>query len=142
MTEQLNERNHPFMTDQTNNPDGAIVPATPAAQSEIVEAYPLLRPGAVTNLLEVLRDNVGEAGIQALDLPRIKVTPGGSTIWLIATLEGEESTKTVEGVFLGWRNARIYWKKAMNEGGGKQPPDCTSRDGFVGIGDPGGACAP
>ena len=60
---------------------------------------------------------------------------------MIATLEGEESAKTVEGIIVGWRPARIYWKKGLNEGGGKLPPDCTSIDGFIGIGDPGGACA-
>jgi hypothetical protein len=124
------------MTDQPNVP--AIVPAS---QPEIEEPYALLRLGDISGLLDTLRDNVGAAGIQTLDLPRIRVTPGGSTHWVIATLEGEESAKNVEGVILGWRPYRIYWKRAMKEGGGKLPPDCTSEDGVVGIGDPGGVCA-
>jgi hypothetical protein len=84
---------------------------------------------------------VGATGIQALDLPRIKVPAGGSLMWTIQTLEGEESARTISGVILAWRTGRLYWKKALGEGGGRQPPDCISRDGFEGVGDPGGACA-
>jgi hypothetical protein len=123
------------------NPGTALTQvAPPEAQAEIIQPYPLLRPGYVSGLLEVLRDNVGQAGIQALDLPRIKVPSGDSIMWKILTLEGEESAKTIEGIILAWRTGRLYWKKALAEGG-RQPPDCTSRDGFVGIGDPGGPCA-
>jgi hypothetical protein len=124
---------------EKDDPGTALTAA--AAQPEIVEPYPLLRPGYVSGLLEVLRDNVGQAGIQTLDLPRIKVPAGGSLMWMISTLEGEESARTIEGVILAWRTGRLYWKRALGEGGGRQPPDCISRDGFVGVGDPGGACA-
>ena len=129
------------MTDKTEEPGDALVSTRPAGEPEIIEPYPLLRPGAVSGLLDVLKDNVGEAGIQMLDLSRIKVPSGDSLMWTINTLEGKESAKTIEGVILAWRTARLYWKRALGEGGGRQPPDCISRDGFVGIGDPGGACA-
>jgi hypothetical protein len=114
---------------------------TAAAQTEeAVEPYTFLHPGAVSELLDLIRDNVGDAGIQALDLPRINSPSGGSLMWMVKTLEGEESAKVVEGLILAWRTGRIYWKRALGEGGGRQPPDCISRDGFLGTGDPGGPC--
>jgi hypothetical protein len=40
------------------------------------------------------------------------------------------------------RDARAYWQKSLDEGGGNQPPDCHSNDGVCGIGTPGGSCVP
>ena len=108
--------------------------------SATVPPFALLRPGAINELLDVLRDNIGEAGIQTLDLPRIKVPSGGSLLWPIQDPDGHSSAKVIEAIILAWRDGRLYWKQAMNASGGKIPPDCVSRDAIVGVGDPGGDC--
>jgi hypothetical protein len=103
--------------------------------------YPLLGSNK-NDLLEIFRDNLGDAGLSSLDLPRIKVPSGGSLSWNVRNAEGEEeSVKELEGLVLAWRPGRLRWKKAMGEGGGRKPPDCTSTNGFIGIGDPGGECS-
>jgi hypothetical protein len=101
--------------------------------------YPLLTMPQ-RELLEIFRDNLGDAGLAALDLSRVKVPSGGSLSWNVKTPDGEESVKEIEGIVLSWQPKRIYWEKSLNEGGGKKPPDCTSADGFIGIGNPGGRC--
>jgi len=116
--------------------DETSVTVTPSGSE-----YPLLRLGTTQDLLDIFRDNLGAAGLDTLDLPRVKVPSGGALSWAIGTLDGEESAKELEGIVLSWRPARLYWKKAIGEGGGRKPPDCTSRDGFIGVGDPGGNCA-
>jgi hypothetical protein len=105
-----------------------------------MEPYTILRPNTITDMLNVLHENIGASGIQMLDLPRISIPPGGSVIWNIQTPECEESPRIIEGVVVGWRNVRIFFNNAIGVGGGKQPPDCISTNGSKGVGDPGGPC--
>jgi hypothetical protein len=114
----------------------AVVPPDAGAASE----YPLLRSSSTQNLMDIFRENLGSAGVSTTDLQRIKAPTGGAMHWSISTLDGDETAKEIEGIVLAWRTARLYWQKGINEGGGKKPPDCTSRDGFVGVGVPGGDC--
>lgn len=117
--------------------DKSIAVTRPAAAAD----YPLLRAEGREELLEVFHDNLGDAGLSSLDLPRIKVPSGGALSWNVRSAEGEESVRELEGIVLAWRPGRLYWKKAIGEGGGRKPPDCTSTNGFIGIGDPGGECS-
>src|SRR6516162_7957975 len=126
------------MTDPIMPDSQALAPAN--AQAEVEEPYALLRPGAIDEMAEALHDNVGAAGIQMLDLPRFKVPSGGSLLWSIKGPDGESSARAFEAIVLSWRDGRLYWKQAMDAGGRKTPPDCVSRDGIVGVGDPGGDC--
>jgi hypothetical protein len=87
-----------------------------------------------------IAENVGVGGITEFDFDRIKIPSGGGQSFSVATLEGEEMEKTVLGVIILARDARAYWQRSLDEGGGNQPPDCHSNDGVVGIGEPGGEC--
>jgi len=89
---------------------------------------------------EAIAENVGVGGITEFDFDRIKIPSGGSLSFNVTTLEGETAEKTVTGVIVLARDARAYWAKSLDEGGGSQPPDCHSNDGIVGIGSPGGDC--
>jgi hypothetical protein len=98
--------------------------------------FPLLEdPNGVLALFDERLADGG--GLPLLDLPRIKVAPGGVLSFVVETPAGDEMVKKLEGVIPAYRNARVYWK---SRAGGKKPPDCSSADGLVGIGDPGGAC--
>jgi len=77
-------------------------------------------------------------GLPILDLPRIRVSSGGALAFRVDTPGGEELVKKLEGAIVAYRSARVYWK---SRSAGKKPPDCTSIDGFIGVGDPGGECA-
>ncbi len=93
-----------------------------------------------TDLSGILMEAAGSSGITAMDLDRVKIPAGGGTMWTINTLEGEETTKTIEGIILHHQDARAYWGQSLEESGGNSPPDCQSPDGITGMGTPGGNC--
>jgi hypothetical protein len=106
------------------------------------EEYPLIRSGeAMAEVLHLIDENLGPQKFSVLNLPRIKVPAGGGTEFRVEGPAGAELARQLPVVIPAFRLARIFWKKAFGTGGGKKPPDCTSTDGFTGIGDPGGECS-
>lgn len=77
----------------------------------------------------------------ALEFPRVKIPTGGGTAWEIPNPEDPEDPmveKTLEGVIVMQHTASAYWQSSdVNN----TPPDCSSQDGVMGYGDPGGVCA-
>lgn len=90
---------------------------------------------------EVIQENIGDEPINPFDLDRIKVPSGGMSSWEVPTLEGTQNMPKLEGIVVHWKSCRAYWEKDINAGEGATPPDCSSADGKVGIGNPGGMCA-
>jgi len=82
--------------------------------------------------------NCASGSVTEFDLPRIKVA-SGTALWLIPSLEGDTTDKAIEGVIVHVRDSRTYYKEKE---AGNVPPDCSSRDGIVGTGKPGGYCGP
>ena len=103
-----------------------------------VETYMALQSDA-TGVLGTVRENIGNDRITDRDLDRITVPLGGGLNWTVPTLEGEDSAKTLDGIIVHWTAPKAYWQTGM-EVGGNTPPDCSSHDGDVGYGQPGGAC--
>jgi len=105
---------------------------------EVAESpYLVLKNGS--NIVEVVEENLGAEGVSAYDLDRVKIPAGGATAFEIPTLDGEESAKDIEGIIIYWKTARAYWPEKFN--GENNPPQCSSVDGEVGQGNPGGYCA-
>lgn len=94
------------------------------------------------SLKAVIAGNLGQRGANQGDLDRIKVPAGGSTTWSIPTIDGELDTKNFDGVIVAWKEPRAYWLSSFGSSGGGTPPDCSSEDGLVGVGNPGGDCWP
>ncbi|HNR80482.1 MAG TPA: hypothetical protein PKG85_09540, partial [Mesotoga infera] len=92
-----------------------------------------------SNIVEIVEENLGSEGVSAYDLDRVKIPAGGATAFEIPTLDGEESAKDIEGIIIYWKTARAYWPEKFN--GENNPPQCSSVDGEVGQGNPGGYCA-
>lgn len=93
------------------------------------------------DLTNVMHDNLGEGGVTAFDLDRVKVPSGGGKAWEIPSLTDDvEIARTFDGIIVHWREPRAYWEKALDDSGGGTPPDCNSQDGKLGIGNPGGNC--
>ena len=90
---------------------------------------------------EAFAINIAGGTVSEFDLPRIKVMSGAS-LWLIPSLEGDETTPKIEGVIVFARDARVYY---ASKDAGNVPPDCSSVDAVTGIARPGinagGACA-
>ena len=117
---------------------GANLPATAA---EPDTSYPVLAMRA-ERLSKVISANLGNSRLSEFDVDRLHVPTGGGTLWEIPTLEGEpEHAKDVTGIVVFWKEPRAYWKENFDDSGGGTPPDCSSEDGTIGVGDPGGSCA-
>lgn len=92
----------------------------------------------VSDLQEIIGENLGGEILSPSDLDRVKVPAGGSTSWTLPTLEGEEDVREFEGVIIHWSQPRVWWESEFT--GENTPPDCSSEDGKIGIGNPGGRC--
>ena len=88
-------------------------------------------------LTQFLKENIGDQGLRPQDLDKVKVPAGGAISWEVETLAGIESMKVLEGIILHFKDTRVYWAK---KGTSNTPPDCSSMDGKVGVGNPGGDC--
>jgi len=91
-------------------------------------------------IAEIIESNVGPGGFNRFDLERVKIPTAGNTNWTLETIEGDEQVDEIEGIILLKRTTRVYFAKSFEETGGNSPPDCSSEDGYIGIGDPGGDC--
>lgn len=77
----------------------------------------------------------------SMSFTRIKIPSGGGKFFEIPTDDPDnpESATTLEGVILHHHAHCAYWPESSDDEDNK--PLCSSFDGKVGIGDPGGACA-
>lgn len=94
---------------------------------------------AESELVELIRENLGGDGLSPTDLDRIKVPSGGGLAFEVPTMDGEESMKELRGVIVDRATRRGYWPDKYT--GENDPPVCFSNDGIVGQGEPGGPCA-
>lgn len=118
------------MTTRTEQPNQSLALVEPAQ-------YAVMQFDAVS-LQEIVIDNLGGSELTARDLPAITIPLGGATTWVIPTLDGEVESDTLDGIIVHHRMARAYWLDAYT--GDSTPPICTSDDGLMGVGQPGGPC--
>ena len=102
-----------------------------------IEEYAIVAMG--DSIADIMAENLGDDGLSEFSLDRIRIPAGGGIAFEIPTLEGSDSAKTIEGVVVGWKTVRGYYANAYD--GSNNPPDCSSNDGEVGMGDPGGYCS-
>jgi hypothetical protein len=128
--QQSQEDRMPKTTDNTEQPKtGELIPSNYNALSVPAE-----------KIVAFLRENVGTQGLKPFDLDKIKVPGGGAVSFELQTLEGPKPFQVVEGIIMHFRDVRSYWKEKYGSGAGNVPPDCSSEDGLVGVGKPGGDC--
>lgn len=86
-----------------------------------------------------MAENLGEGEtFSTNDLDTIQNPAGGATFWMIENSEGEEQPiKSLTGIILHIMPSRSRWDGSEEMG---KPPLCSSSDGLIGIGDPGGYC--
>lgn len=128
----------------TPNPEPPMVSMPRAARQDVIaqdQEFPLLKtPEAMGRIIRLIDENLGGQKFNVLNLPRIKMSKE-TGLFQIELAGGMETERNLFCVITAFRPARIYWGRAYNPAQGKQPPACTSMDGFVGVGDPGGNCA-
>lgn len=89
--------------------------------------------------------SISEAWSEEMDglkpeFERVKIPSGGGLAFEVPGDDPDEPdmVKVVEGVIVDHYPVNAFWKEKYTGQG--NPPDCSSRDGKVGIGDPGGSC--
>lgn len=87
---------------------------------------------------DVIAANLGGQEISPFDLPQLKIPGSGGTTWEVPGLGDTVPAKTISGIVVHFRLTRGYWPGEFK---GSEPPQCSSQDNRVGIGDPGGDCA-
>lgn len=95
------------------------------------ETYAILKVDAGRRR-ELMEQNIGPGGVSEFDLDRAKIPAGGVTMFELPTLDGEEFVTSIEGVVVGWRDVRLYWRDAFGKGE-TGPPDCIAEDGQNGV---------
>lgn len=112
---------------------------TPAKIEENDSQYLAILNDSEFDVAEVLSENL-DGGLDAFQLPRIKMPTSAATSWTVPTIDGPETQKYIEGILIYQKTWRTYWQHSFGEGEANQPPDCSSKDGKVGVGNPGGPC--
>lgn len=111
--------------------------AKKATKTDLIDPSTYVVLGDHGEALEAMSFNLQGEQIDEFDLDRVKVPAGGMTVF--QTPEGD-TVKEIDGILISIGQRRAYWEKPFGDGG-NVPPDCSSTDGLVGIGDPGGNCA-
>jgi hypothetical protein len=86
----------------------------------------------ISEVEEILADNIGDEALDEFDLPRVKVPSGGGKIWEVPTLQGTKGVETLEGIVVAFKLTRSYWSPDAGKG---TPPSCKSDNAVIGIGD-------
>ena len=109
-----------------------------AQEESNVPAKPLETGFAIVddpNALEVCTQAFAEIGISNFELSRLKIPAGGSTAFLVPTLEGEVPAQKVRAIVVAMKgNEKVWWSATMDSGAAGTPPDCVSHDGVHGFG--------
>ncbi len=92
---------------------------------------------------KALQENLGGEQIAARELFfTAKIPSGGSTEFEMVDSEGEETTtKEIKGIILHIGHTRSYHRAKYSDPDADPIPNCSSEDGIVGIGEPGGDCS-
>jgi len=103
----------------------------------VVKEYAIMKPD--TNVGEIIELNLGGEALSISDLDHIKTPVGGSQVWNLPSIDGDENVKEFDAIIIHSQIQRTYWKEEFSGSG--TPPDCFSNDAKTGTGDPGGICA-
>jgi hypothetical protein len=84
---------------------------------------------------EMMLTTFDELGISNFQLARLKIPAGGSTAFMVETLEGDKPMQEIEAVIVTIKGQqKSWWRETMETSTGQAPPDCSSTDGKTGFG--------
>lgn len=93
-----------------------------------------------SSVMEAMQNNLDNEEITRRDMFTLIPNPsGGDEAWTIDTPMGKQSFEELEGIILYIGNERAYYESAYGTGENERPL-CSSDNGVIGEGDPGGKC--
>ena len=81
------------------------------------------------NALDIIRENLKSQPLSYQLFDIVKSPSGGSTVFSIPGISGEESAKELTGIILDYSTPRAYWDTP--DPGEGTPPVCFSRDSVI-----------
>lgn len=90
-----------------------------------------------SNALELIQENLKHQPLSFQLFDMVKSPSGGSTVFSVPGLSGEEAEKELTGIILDYTTPRAYWATSDPVEG--MPPTCLSKDSL--ISEDGKACA-
>lgn len=93
----------------------------------------------VERIQDIINTNLAGQTLDIMNLQKVKVPGGGALTWEIPSLEGEDSDRVIQGVIVYFTTPRGKWDAPLDQND-PAPPSCSSPDGVVGYGNPGGPC--
>lgn len=81
------------------------------------------------NTLEIIRDNLKKQPLSTQMFDVIKSPSGGSTVFSVPGISGEETAKELTGIILDYSMPRAYWETPDPVEG--TPPACFSNDSII-----------
>lgn len=114
----------------------------PAGEKETVKQKPALTvPGTslvptgsdyialTNNALDIIRENLKSQSLSFQLFDIVKSPSGGSTVFSVPGISGEEAEKELTGIILDYTTPRAYWDTPDPVEG--TPPICLSRDSVI-----------
>ena len=86
-------------------------------------------PALTNNALDIIRDNLKKQPLSFQLFDIVKSPSGGSTVFSVPGLSGDEAAKELTGIILDYSTPRAYWKTSDPVEG--TPPDCFSEDSII-----------
>jgi hypothetical protein len=118
-----------------------------AIPDEVIERFPALAPDTRQDMIDLMAENFGDdEAMSVTNLTMVKIPSGTSAPMFSFKENGEDKgEKKLTGVVVAWQDRRNYWE---SEEVTNEAPDCSSRDGKIGLGvfgvnspdNPSGAC--
>lgn len=90
-----------------------------------------------SEIADIVSQNLGGQDVAEFDLRRVGMPAGGAVQWQVPGLGGIKAEETLDGILVFTKQTRSYWAEEQKTG---ERPRCSSIDGLVGVGDPGGDC--
>ena len=118
---------------QTMQEPGAIVSEPQTALVPVQSGYVAL----TGNALGLIRDNLKNQPLSVQLFDIVKAPSGGSTVFSVPGLSGDEAERDLTGIILDYTTPRAYWNSTDPVEG--MPPTCLSADSI--ISQDGKACA-
>lgn len=121
---------------------GGLMPLAgiaPAATTPKAADFALFKAGQ-EDVIELIRENLGDNGIEFSSLTGVSWPSSNSNAFNIETAEGPKAFRDLECVVLRYRDGRVLWGSSFAESSG-DPPVCISEDMRIGKGNPGGDCS-
>lgn len=99
-------------------------------KEDMNEVVPVNSYAALTNnALDIIRDNLKKQPLSFQLFDIVKSPSGGSTVFSVPGLSGDEAAKELTGIILDYSTPRAYWNTPDPVEG--TPPTCFSEDSII-----------